>query len=93
MNKPDFEPTSREAIGMLAQVPEPLFAPGEKWQYSNSGYVVLGQIVEKASGMSFPAFVKKNIFDPLGMTASLVADQSRPIIPRRAISYRVDGDG
>src|SRR4030095_2792444 len=58
------EPTSREAVTMLTKMSEPRFAPGDKWEYSNSGYVVLGQIVEKASGMTFPAFLKANVFDP-----------------------------
>lgn len=92
LGKRDFEPTGREALGMLAEIPTPLFAPGAKWEYSNSGYVVLAQIVEKASGMSFPAFMKKNVFDPLGMSHTLVADEVRPKIANRAISYRPASD-
>jgi len=91
LGKPGFEPTAREVIGMLAGIREPLFAPGEKWQYSNSGYVVLAQVAEKASGVSFPAFVKTNIFVPLGMNSSVVADEARPTIAHRAISYRGEG--
>jgi CubicO group peptidase (beta-lactamase class C family) len=45
-----------------------LFAPGEKQQYSNSGYVVLGLIIEKLSGQSYYNYVKENIFKPAGMT-------------------------
>jgi CubicO group peptidase (beta-lactamase class C family) len=87
------EPTSREAMTMLAQVAEPLFAPGEKYQYSNSGYVLLGQIAEKASGLSLPAFLKANVFDPLGMSATVVTDQIPANVANRAISYAPDGDG
>lgn len=93
LGKKDFEPTSKDAIKMLAEIPEPRFAPGEKWEYSNSGYMVLAQIVGKASGVDFPAFMKKNIFDPLGMKSTLVADESRPRIPSRAISYAPEGEG
>ena len=89
----DFEPTSKDAIKMLAEIPEPRFAPGDKWEYSNSGYMVLAQIVEKASGMAYPSFLKKNIFDPLGMNSTLVADESRPKIANRAISYAPEGEG
>jgi D-alanyl-D-alanine carboxypeptidase len=43
------------------------FAPGTQWQYSNTGYVVAGMIVEKASGMKLLDFLQQNIFTPLGM--------------------------
>lgn len=46
------------------------FSPGEGWHYSNSGYFLLGQIVEKVSGMSYAAFLKQKIFDVAGMTNS-----------------------
>ena len=48
------------------------FAPGEKWEYSNTGYCLLAQIVEKASGVKFEEFVQKNIFEPAGMTATRI---------------------
>jgi len=87
------EPTSREAITMLAQLQEPRFAPGDKWEYSNSGYVVLAQIAEKASGTPFPAFMKANVFDPLGMTSTIVSDQVKAPSVKRAVSYAPAGGG
>ena len=53
-----FEPTSRDALNLLAQQKSLDFDPGEKWKYSDSGYVILAQIVEKASGTSFGAFLE-----------------------------------
>lgn len=48
---------------------EPLdFQPGEKWHYSNSGYVLLGYIIEQVTGQSYQVFLQQNIFDPLQMT-------------------------
>ena len=71
---------------------EPMqFAPGEKWAYNNSGYVLLGAIVEKASGKTYEAFVRERIFQPLGMTASYY-DRTEPIIPKRAPGYTREGD-
>src|SRR5687767_13379561 len=42
------------------------FAPGDEWSYSNSGYVLLTDLVARASGMSFPDFTRKRMFEPLG---------------------------
>jgi CubicO group peptidase (beta-lactamase class C family) len=44
------------------------FEPGERWSYSNSGYILLGYIIEQVSGQSYELFLQKNIFDPLQMT-------------------------
>ncbi|MGD0193134.1 MAG: serine hydrolase domain-containing protein [Rhizomicrobium sp.] len=46
----------------------PAFPPGTKWDYSNYGYILLGAIVERASGMDFYNYVERNIFAPAGMT-------------------------
>src|SRR5262249_32020654 len=68
------------------------FAPGEKMSYSNTGYVILGAIIEKISGQSYAAFVEKNIFAPLGMTDSGY-DSTSAIVPRRAAGYSPGPNG
>ncbi len=50
------------------------FPPGQRWEYSNSNYVILAQIVTRVSGESFPQFVRYYIFQPLGMNDSFVYD-------------------
>jgi CubicO group peptidase (beta-lactamase class C family) len=62
------------------------FEPGEKIAYSNSGYVVLGRIIEKISGQSYAKFVQENIFEPLGMKDSGY-DSQKEIIKYRASGY------
>jgi len=62
------------------------FTPGARMSYSNSGYVLLGMIVERVSGQSYADFVRDNIFKPLGMTDSGY-DVSAAILPRRAAGY------
>lgn len=81
-----YLPTTRaELTAMFAD--EPLeFAPGEKWEYSNSGYVLLSTIVEEVSGQDYADFVKANIFDPLGMDDTAI-DVSADIVARRASGY------
>ncbi|MEO1088727.1 MAG: serine hydrolase domain-containing protein, partial [Acidobacteriota bacterium] len=61
------------------------FAPGEAWNYSNSGYVLLGAIVEEVSGMSYADFVQTRIFDPIGMKDSHYGGHQ--LVPRRVEGY------
>jgi CubicO group peptidase (beta-lactamase class C family) len=86
-----FEPTSKDALKLLAQQKELEFAPGQRWKYSNSGYVILAQIVEKVSGKPFSRFLRENIFLPLGMNSTLLYDESRPRVPNVATSYELSG--
>lgn len=65
------------------------FAPGERFQYSNSGYYLLGMIVEAASGESYRDYLDRHLFEPLGLTGSSYCDE-RPIIPHRAEGYQVE---
>lgn len=62
------------------------FAPGKRWNYNNSGYFLLGAIIEKLSGMTYAAFLQKRIFDPLEMVHTCHDDPKR-IIPNRASGY------
>lgn len=65
------------------------FQPGEKWSYSNSGYVLLGYLIEKISGQSYADFVQQNIFTPLGMKDSGY-DSNSAVIMHRASGYARD---
>jgi len=65
---------------------QPDFAPGEKWKYSNSGYVLLGAIIEAVSRISYEDFIHENIFDKLGMENSHYGSHTK-IIPNRASGY------
>ena len=57
-----YEPTAREIAGLLATVPNPDFPPSKKYNYSNSGYVMLGQVVEVATKTPFPTWKQANVF-------------------------------
>lgn len=77
--------TPQELIGLFGDLP-PTAPPGEKCQYSDSGFILLGQVIEKASGLSFGDFVRQRIAAPLGM-ASTQQGSNEPIIPLRAHGY------
>ena len=68
------------------------FQPGEKMSYSNSGYVLLGYLIEKISGESYEKFVQENIFTRLGMKDSGY-DSNSAIILHRAAGYAPGPDG
>lgn len=62
------------------------FAPGTSWSYSNSGYFLLGAVIEKASGQSHAQFIRANILDPLGLADTRFDDMAE-IVPNRASGY------
>jgi CubicO group peptidase (beta-lactamase class C family) len=93
---PDYQKTMREPAPIESLINRfralPLdFKPGEGWSYSNSGYVLLGYVIEKVSGESYENFLRKNIFEPLGMT-STGYDHADAIIKHRAHGYSPRGD-
>jgi CubicO group peptidase (beta-lactamase class C family) len=69
------------------------FAPGEEWSYSNSGYVLLTDLVARTSGMSFPDFTRKRLFEPLGMKSTTSPADLRDVIKNRALGYEKEGNG
>jgi CubicO group peptidase (beta-lactamase class C family) len=72
---------------------EPMrFAPGTKWEYSNSGYFLLGYIIEKITGKTYAEYLEEKFFKPLGMTNSLYANDIK-IIKNRASGYSQGNNG
>src|SRR5256884_1216183 len=68
------------------------FQPGEQWEYSKSGYVLLGYLLEKITGQRYQDFVRDNLFAPLGMTESGY-DSHAAIILHRASGYAPGANG
>ena len=87
----DFFVTARkdydkaELIKLVADLPME-FAPGDRFAYNNTGYYLLGMILEKVSGKDYDAFLRARIFEPLGM-ASTRLNNLTEIIPNRAQGY------
>jgi CubicO group peptidase (beta-lactamase class C family) len=82
---PRNEWSREEMVGFFEQQAL-LFEPGAKFSYTNSGYYLLGLIIEKVSGMSYYEFLQKNVFDPLEMTRTYSGDDSE-LISNRARGY------
>ena len=68
------------------------FEPGTKWAYDNSGYFLLGYIIEKVSGKTYPQYVEEVFFKPLGMTSSYYGNDSK-LIKNRAAGYQSGKEG
>jgi CubicO group peptidase (beta-lactamase class C family) len=68
-----------------------LSAPGEVLRYSNSGYILLGQVIERVSGESYKSYLNANILKPAGMTHTAF-DHAEEVVANRASGYRWDGE-
>jgi len=84
--------SSKAILNMLARQKNINFKPGSKYQYSNSGYHLLGIIVERVSGKPLRAFAEENIFKPLGMKNTLFFDNRFEVVKNRAHGYQVGPD-
>ncbi|WP_084050586.1 serine hydrolase domain-containing protein [Aquimarina macrocephali] len=68
------------------------FIPGDEYNYSNSGFILLAKVIEKVSGKPFSSYIKENIFIPLGMHNSFVMDNYQKIVKNKAHSYGLGED-
>lgn len=85
-----------DVVNLLVEKKVPLaFKPGEMWEYSNTGYNLLGTIVARASGMSFAAYMQQHIFAPAGMSHSVLYDYVPgldPKMPDRVYGFQLGWD-
>lgn len=81
--------TEDEILKRAKEIPV-AFKPGEKWQYSNLGYVTLGIIIGKVTGKFYGEFLQERIFKPYGMTTARILNEA-DIVPNRAAGYRLAG--
>jgi hypothetical protein len=77
---------------MISRQKELNFRPGDEYLYSNSGYVLLAEIVKRVSGSSLRAFAEECIFNPLGMKNTHFHDDFTEIVKDRATGYSKKGD-
>lgn len=86
-----FDCTPTEVIDFFKNMPM-RFPPGTKWEYSNSGYFLLGYIIEKITGKTYEEYLEENIFKPADMTHSLFAS-NKEIIKNRVGAYSLGDIG
>ncbi len=81
----------RDVLSLLGSKDSLYFSAGSEYRYSNSGYVLLGMIVSRVSGMTLPQFLRARIFEPLGMQASVAHVEGSDTVARRAFGYSPSG--
>jgi CubicO group peptidase (beta-lactamase class C family) len=79
--------TNDEALGLITRQQELNFLPGDDYLYSNSGYWLMGQLVERVTGRTLRQFANDELFAPLGMRSTHFHDDAQAIIPNRVMSY------
>ena len=88
----DFDLTNQaQMVHLLLRQKELNFIPGTRFQYCNSGYVLLAEIVERVSDMTFSEFTYQRIFNPLNMKNSLFLDDPSLVVKNKALSYVEQG--
>ncbi len=90
----DYFFTQKEALELLSRQHSLNFNPGQRYQYSNSNYILMAEIVARVSGLSLHDFTERNIFKPLAMNDSHIHDDRNRIVRNRATGYaHLDEDG
>jgi CubicO group peptidase (beta-lactamase class C family) len=85
--------TVDEILELVGRMKELNFRPGDEFLYSNTGYTLLGVVVERVSGKSLPDFSRERLFEPLGMSRTQWRDDFTRIVPDRATAYGMKDDG
>ena len=82
--------TEDDLVRLAARM-APEFAPGERWSYSNTGYVLLGAVIRRVTGSFYGDILRDRLFRPLGMRSARIISEA-DIVPNRSDGYRlVDG--
>ncbi len=89
-NKQAMMPMTPAEIVKLTQDKPLEFDPGTKFKYNNSGYILLGYVIEKVSGGSYDEYVRKNLLEPLGLKDTGY-DWNTTVIPKRASGHEPNG--
>ena len=80
----------QDAVDLIVRQKALNFNPGEEWDYSNTGFFLLSQVVKRVTGKTLRDFDQENIFTPLGMRSTQIFNDHTLVIPHRATGYSYD---
>lgn len=84
--------THQEVVKMLLNIKQVNFKPGDTYEYNNTGYALLAEVIERVSKKPFQVVLKNRVFSPLGMKNTMAISNSSIIIKNKARSYRLNND-
>lgn len=82
-----------KVIEIIQQQPELQNEPGTEFNYNNTGYVLATEVIERISEISYPKWMKENVFEPIGMTHTIVRSDPTEIVENRSQGYEPAEDG
>lgn len=82
-----------DALRLVTGLDELNFEPGTEYLYSNTGYMLLADLVSRVTGTPFPEWMEENVFGPLGMDRTTIMARRGQVVPGAAHSYGRDGEG
>ena len=80
----------QDAVDLIVRQKALNFNPGDEWDYSNTGFFLLSQVVKRVTGKTLRDFEQENIFTPLAMTSTQIFNDHSLVIPHRATGYSYD---
>jgi len=83
---------NEQAVSLMLNIKQDNFEAGERFQYGNTGFMLLAEILKRVYNAPFPSLVREKIFDPLDMNHSAVIDDPNVIVKNKAEAYRRSGD-
>ncbi|MCX2745488.1 serine hydrolase [Mangrovivirga sp. M17] len=88
----DYNITHQEIAQMLLNIKQVNFKPGAKYEYNNTGFILLAEIIERVTGKPFQEVLQDRIFKPLQMDHSMAVSSSSIIVKNKAYSYKKEND-
>ena len=89
----DMKYDNDQGFALLSKQQTLCFTPGAKYGYSNSGYLLLAEIIERQSGKDLAQYAQEFLFEPLGMTHTFIHQNAKKVVKNRAIGYVPTADG
>mgnify|MGYP000067545491 FL=1 len=80
--------TAEKALNVILNQPSSSFPPGKHYDYNNSGFVLMAEVIKRVSGLDFPDFMKERVFKPLEMQSAFVKNSAKVESKNSATSYR-----
>jgi CubicO group peptidase (beta-lactamase class C family) len=90
---PSSSLSQEQVIEIVQRQPELQNVPGAEWNYNNTGYVIMTEVIERISDMSFPQWMKENVFEPIGMNHTVSRSDPGEVIENRSQGYQPSEDG